>query len=401
MSSNELLPVDDHALMPITRRPPLIMERGAGSWLYDDQGRSYLDLIQGWAVNCLGHAPAAIRDAIADQAGRLLNASPAFHTSPHLTLASRLAAACGLDHVFFANSGAEANEGAIKLARKWGSVHREGAFRIVTLQHSFHGRTLATMSASGKAGWDQLFAPALPGFTKVPANDLPAIRIELERGDVVAVMLEPIQGEAGVIPIQAEVLRGVRALTRDARALMILDEIQTGVGRTGLFTAAEHASVRPDIMTLGKGLGGGVPIAALVAARTVSCFAPGEQGGTFNGNPLVCAAANAVLTCVLAPGFLARVQQAGQRLRQGLERLARTHRLGEVRGQGLLLAVETGALDAVALVEDARGQGLLINAPRPHVLRLMPALTISYDEIDLALARLDAVIVRAAAGADG
>ncbi len=377
--------LDDHAIMPITTRPPLIMDRGAGSWLFDDQGRRYLDLVQGWAVNCLGHAPAAIRDALTVQAGRLLNASPAFHTAPHLKLATRLAAACGLDHVFFTNSGAEANEGAIKLARKWGTLHRQGAYRIVTLVDSFHGRTLATMSASGKAGWDRLFAPLMPGFTKVPVNDLTAIRAELAHGDVVAVMLEPIQGEAGVVPISDGVLQGVRTLTQEADTLLILDEIQTGIGRTGRFLAREHAGVVPDIITLGKGLGGGVPIGALVASKAVSCFAAGDQGGTYNGNPLVCAAANAVLDVVLAPGFLERVEVAGARLRSGLEACSRLHGLGCVRGRGLLLALDLGRPHATALVERARDLGLLINAPRPHLLRFMPALTISDDEIDTAL----------------
>ena len=381
-------PVDTGAVMPITVRPDLLMERGEGSWLFDNAGRRYLDLVQGWAVNCLGHAPPAIRDALCAQAGRLLNPSPAFLTAPHVALATRLAAACGLDHVFFTNSGAEANEGAIKLARKWGALHRGGAHRIITLHDAFHGRTLATMAASGKPGWDTLFAPAVGGFTKVAANDLDAVRAAIAP-DVVAVLVEPIQGEAGVVPLDDAVLRGLRELTAAAGILLILDEVQTGVGRTGRFLAAEHAAVRPDIVTLGKGLGGGVPIGALVAARAVSCFAPGDQGGTYNGNPLVCAAAGAVLDAVLAPGFLPRVTAAGERLRAGLERLSLRHGLGAVRGRGLLLALDLGRDGAPALVERARGLGLLVNAPRPRLLRLMPSLVISDDEIDTALILLD------------
>jgi acetylornithine/N-succinyldiaminopimelate aminotransferase len=271
------------SVMHITERPPVLMVRGEGSWLEDSEGRRYLDFIQGWAVNCLGHSHPVVVNALRAQADRLINGSPAFHNAPMARLASLVAASSGLDRVFFCNSGAEANEGAIKLARKWGSRRRGGAFEIVTTHGSFHGRTLATMSASGKPAFERLFEPKVPGFVKVPLNDLAALEAAITERTA-AVMLEPVQGEAGVVPATDEYLRAVRRLTHERGALLILDEIQTGIGRTGRLYGFEHVDIRPDILTLGKGLGGGVPLAALVASEDASCFEPGDQGGTFNGN---------------------------------------------------------------------------------------------------------------------
>ncbi len=378
-------------VMPIAVRPEVVMARGAGSYLWDTEGRRYLDLIQGWAVNCLGHAPPRVVTALAEQARTLLNPSPSFHNPRHLELAAAVARHTGLDHVFFTSTGAEANEGAIKLARKWGSVARKGAHQIVTLANAFHGRTLATMSASGKPGWDRLFEPKVPGFRKVPADDLRALRGAID-DETVAVMLEPIQGEAGVVPISLENLRAIRALTEERGVLFIADEVQTGVGRTGKFLCVEHAGVRPDIVTLAKGLGGGVPIGALVARREVSCFAPGDQGGTYNGNPLVCAAALAVLEEVTAPGFLERVRESGAYLADGLAALSRRLGLGEVRGAGLLLALDLEAPRADKVVALSRQRGLLVNAARPRTLRFMPALNVARAELDEALAILAAVL---------
>src|SRR5512142_280723 len=213
-------------VMPIAIRPEIVMARGAGSYLWDTEGRRYLDLVQGWAVNCLGHAPPRVAAALAEQAGTLLNPSPSFYNDRALALAAAVARHTGLDHVFFTSTGAEANEGAIKLARKWGSLARQGAHEIITLTNSFHGRTLATMSASGKAGWDRLFEPKVPGFRKVPANDLDALRAAIGEATV-AVMLEPIQGEAGVLPISLDNLRAIRALTRERGVLLLADEVQT------------------------------------------------------------------------------------------------------------------------------------------------------------------------------
>jgi acetylornithine/N-succinyldiaminopimelate aminotransferase len=382
---------DVAAVMKITDRPPVVMVEGHGSRLRDEEGRTYLDFVQGWAVNCLGHSPAVIAETIAFQAGRLINCSPAYHNAEMAQLATRLAAASGLAQVFFCNSGAEANEGAIKLARKWGARHRDGAHEIITMDHGFHGRTLATMAASGKPAWETLFEPKVSGFTKVPLGDLDAVRRAITPRTV-AVMLEPIQGEAGVYPAGDDFLRGLRALTTEAGLLLILDEIQTGIGRTGRFFAFEHAGIAPDILTLGKGLGGGVPLAALVAAEAVCCFEYGDQGGTFNGSALMTAIGNVVVETVSRPAFLAEVVSKGDYLHQRLRELSARLGHGEVRGRGLLLALELKGLDAAKVARGAMDRGLLLNAPRPDTLRFMPALNVPREEIDEMLILLESVL---------
>jgi acetylornithine/N-succinyldiaminopimelate aminotransferase len=380
-----------NALMEITTRPPLVFLRGEGSWLWDHNGRRYLDFVQGWAVNALGHCPPAIRAALAEQAATLINPSPAFWNAPSARLAQRLVDHSCFDRVFFANSGAEANEGAIKLARKWGTRHRGGAYEIITFDHAFHGRTLATMSASGKPGWDALFEPKVPGFPKATLNDLGSVE-RLINDRTVAVMLEPIQGEAGVLCATDNFLRALRALTHARGLLLIVDEVQTGMGRTGRLFGYEHAGIEPDIMTLGKGIGGGVPLAALLAREAVCCFEHGDQGGTYNGNPLMTAVGAAVLEALLAPGFLQGVAARGEQLERGLEALSRKRNLGEVRGRGLLMALDLGRDAGATIVEHARVNGLLLNSPRPNTLRFMPALNVSAEEIELMLAGLDGAL---------
>jgi len=372
---------DVSRVMKVAARPSIVMVEGRGSWIWDADDKRYLDFVQGWAVNCLGHSPRVIVEALESQARRLINASPAFYNEPMAKLATLIAEASGLGDVFLCNSGAEANEGAIKLARKWGARHRGGAFEIITMEHAFHGRTLATMSASNKPGWDTLFEPKVPGFPKVPLGDLEAVRGAITPMTT-AVMLEPIQGEAGVLMAGDDWLRGLRQLTREAGILLIVDEIQTGIGRTGRLFGYEHAGIQPDIMTLGKGLGGGVPIAALVASGSASCFEYGDQGGTFNGAPLMAAVGCAVLETVLAPGFLDTVAATGVYLAARLRALSAELGHGEVRGRGLLLALALKDLDAGKVVQAALDRGLLINAPRPDSLRFMPSLTVSRDEID-------------------
>lgn len=376
--------------MPIVNRPPIVFTRGEGHYIWDSDNNKYLDFIQGWAVNCLGHCPPVLAQAIAAQAQTLINCSPAYYNAPMLELADLLAAKSGFDHVFFANSGAEANEGAIKLARKWGQLHKDGAYQIITMDHGFHGRTLATMSASGKAGWDQLFEPKVPGFHKVSLNDIAAVEAAITP-QTIAVLLEPIQGEAGVFVAEDDYLRQLRQLTQDHNILLIADEVQTGIGRTGTLFAFEHAGIRPDIMTLGKGLGGGAPIAALLATETVSCFVPGDQGGTFNGNALMTAAALAVLKTVSAAGFLDNVIEREKYMREKLAVWAAKHGFGSVRGRGLLLAIDLKREVATEMAAAALNKGLLINAPRPDTLRFVPALNIGKEEIDAMVAILDEV----------
>lgn len=380
------------ALMFITTRPDVVFVRGEGSWLYDAGGRKYLDFVQGWAVNCLGHSPKLIVDALTAQAARVINVSPAYYNEPMCRLAARLAELSGMERVFFANSGAEAVEGAIKLARKWGAIRKNGAFEILTFEHAFHGRTLATMSASGKPQWENLYEPKVPGFRKLPMNDMAAVRAAVGP-NTVAVMLEPIQGESGVVPFSVAFLRELRDFTVKSGLLLIFDEIQTGIGRTGRMFCWEHAGVRPDIMTLAKGIGGGVPLAALVAKESVCCFEPGDQGGTFNGNPLMTAVGLAVVDEVSKPEFLAQVRENGDYLMEKLRALSKEMSLGEVRGQGLLVALELGQPTGARVVEEAMKRCLLINSPRPTSLRFMPALNVTREEIDTMLETLQLVTV--------
>ncbi len=382
------------ALMEITARPEIVFVRGEGSFLWDDAGKRYLDFVQGWAVNCLGHSPPEIAEALAAQAKLLLTPSPAFYNAPSLKLAKTLVDRSCFDRVFFANSGAEANEGAIKLARKYGALHRNGAHEIITFEGSFHGRTLATMSASGKKAFEPLFEPKVSGFPKAQLNDLASVERLIDDKSI-AVMLEPIQGEAGVWPASDQFLCDLRTLTKTHGLLLIVDEIQTGVGRTGKLFHYEHTGITPDIMTLGKGIGGGVPLAALLATETASCFEHGDQGGTFNGNPLMCAAGLAVLDRVARPEFLRSVADTGLHLESELQRLSARHGLGEVRGRGLLLALDLKHPIGASIVAQALGEGVLLNAPRPDTLRFMPALNVTRDEISEMIDRLDAILTRA------
>lgn len=385
------------AVMPITNRPEIIFTEGKGAWLTDREGRRYLDFVQGWAVNCLGHAPAVVVDALKQQAEKLIHPGPAFYSEPMIKLADLIVEHSVFDEVFFATSGAEANEGAIKLARKWGAVNKQGAYEIITMQNSFHGRTLATMSATGKPQWDELYEPKVPGFIKVPYNDIEAVKQAIS-DQTVAVMLELVQGEGGVIPAEPDYVQALRALSSEKNILLIVDEIQTGIGRTGSLFAYEQYGIEPDIMVLGKGLGGGVPLSALVIKGAVSCFEPGDQGGTFNGNTLMSAVGTAVFEVVSEKGFLQNVLAKGDYLRRQLEKISERYDLKGVRGKGLLLALQTGPYSATDIMYMALENHLLINAPRDNVLRFMPALNVSLDEIDEMCARLRQVLEKIQSG---
>jgi acetylornithine/N-succinyldiaminopimelate aminotransferase len=375
--------VDAHSVMFITPRPELAMVEGKGSWLTDNNGKRYLDFLQGWAVNCLGHSNPGMIEALNTQAKKLINPSPAFYNEPMIRLSNLLTQNSCFNKVFFANSGAEANEGAIKLARKWGQLNKSGAFEIITFDHSFHGRTLATMSASGKPGWDTMFAPQVSGFLKADLNDLDSVK-KLVTDKTVAVMLEPVQGEGGVIPTTTEFMQSLRKFTKENNILLIVDEVQAGCGRTGKLFAYQHYGIEPDIMTLGKGIGGGVPLAALMATDAVACFVPGDQGGTYNGNPLMTAVGISVIEQLLAPGFLDAVRAKGELLSKELLSISAEFNLNGERGEGLLRALILSSDVGSKLVELARDrdpEGLLINSPRPNLLRFMPALNVSDDEI--------------------
>lgn len=379
------------ALMPVTDRPAEVFVRGEGAWLWDAAGTRYLDWLQGWAVNALGHCPPEVNRALQAQSSLLLTPSPALYNLPSLQLAERLCALSGFDQVFFGSTGAEANEGAIKLARKWGQLHRGGAYEIITFDNAFHGRNLATMAASGKPGWEALFAPGMPGFVKARFNDMASVEALLSERTV-AVMLEPVQGEAGVRPASPGFVRALRQWCDRHGLLLIFDEVQTGCGRLGQLFAYQHYGVMPDIMSLGKGLGAGVPISALLARAHCSVFSHGDQGGTYAGNPLMCAVGLAVLETLGQGAFLEQVRAQGALLQRGLQALSARHGLGEVRGLGLLWALELGSDHAAALVRECRRQGLLLNAARPHCLRFMPRLNSTPAEITQGLQLLDAAM---------
>lgn len=381
-------------LMYITNRPPLVFTEGNGMWMTDHSGKRYLDYLQGWAVNALGHAPQCIQDTLVAQSKKIINPSPAFYNAPSIELANLLTSHSCFDRVFFTNSGAEANEGAIKLARKWGKQNSPNRFEIITFNHSFHGRTLATMSASGKPGWDTLFAPQVAGFPKAELNDLSSVE-KLINQHTVAVMLEPVQGESGVIPASHEFMQSLRALTKQHNLLLIVDEVQSGMGRTGALFAHQLFGIEPDIMTLGKGIGGGVPLAALLAREEVACFEAGDQGGTYNGNPLMTAVGVAVLQTLLEPGFLPSVADKGAYLSAELLKLSEKYGLDGERGTGLLRALKLGrdiGPQIVDIARDLNPVGLLLNSPRPNLLRFMPALNVTHAEIDQMTTMLSSVL---------
>jgi acetylornithine/N-succinyldiaminopimelate aminotransferase len=383
-------PALDRHLLTITQRPSPVFTSGSGSWLVDEDGRRYLDLVQGWAVNSLGHSPALVAEALAAQAGRLLNPGPAYYSRPLLDLAQRLTELSGFDRVFLASSGAEANEGAVKLARRWGQKRKGGAHEVINFHDGFHGRTLAMMSASGKPGWDRIYAPMPTGFAKARLHDIESVRRALTPATV-AVMLEFVQGEAGVNVVDAGFVRELRALCTAHEVLLIADEVQTGIGRCGTAFAYEQYGIEPDIMTLAKGIGGGVPLSALLCRERLNCFEPGDQGGTFCGNPLMAAVGLAVVGEVCRADFLAGVRQRAEQLSRGLQAIAREVGGPGERGLGLLRALQLPSDHAAAVVEAARTVGpvgLLLNAPRPNLLRFMPALNISAAEIDEGLALL-------------
>ncbi|MBC3933284.1 MAG: acetylornithine transaminase [Undibacterium curvum] len=383
-----------NSLMYITPRPEIVFTEGSGMWLTDHTGKRYLDYLQGWAVNCLGHSPAVIHEALVSQSKKLLNPSPAFYNAPMVELATMLTQQSCFDRVFFTNSGAEANEGAIKLARKWGQLNKNGAFEIITFDHGFHGRTLATMSASGKPGWDTLFAPQVSGFPKADLNDIASVE-KLISDKTVAVMLEPVQGEGGVIPASREFMQQLRALTQKHGILLIVDEVQTGMGRTGELFGYQLSGIEPDIMTLAKGIGGGVPLGALLCREAVACFVPGDQGGTYNGAPLMTAVGIAVLKELTKPGFLDEVKQKAAYLSAELIKLSEEFGLQGERGEGLLRALKLGDNIGAEIVEKARNLepvGLLLNSPRPDLLRFMPALNVTREELDLMLSSLKGIL---------
>jgi len=388
-----------NALMLNYARFPLTLVRGNGSHVWDDQGREYLDFVAGIAVNTLGHAHPALTAAIAEQAGTMLHCSNLYHIPLQQQLAEALCKLSGLDAAFFCNSGAEANEAAIKLARKF--FHDQGSTRrtIITATASFHGRTMLTLTATGQDKVKQGFDPLPEGFAHVPLNDMDALVRAVDE-HTAAILLEPLQGEGGVNIAEASYLQDVRELCDTHGLLLILDEVQTGIGRTGSMFAFEQAAVRPDILSLAKGLGGGVPIGAMLATSDVaSAFGPGSHGSTFGGNPLSCRAALTVLNVIEQQQLLPHVKQCGKRLQKGLHELqARFPLVTEVRGTGLLQGIALQQPCASDIIREAQANGLLILSAGPSVVRLIPALNIRFVDIDEGLHRLAQALAAVSAG---
>jgi acetylornithine/N-succinyldiaminopimelate aminotransferase len=369
----------DKYLMQTGRRLPVTFVRGRGCLVYDDAGNEYLDLVAGIAVNLLGHAHPEVAAAVAQQAKTLIHTSNLYFTQPQVELARRLVELSFPSRVFFCNSGAEANETAIKLARKWGARNRDGAFQIITTLGSFHGRTLATVTAGGQPKYSDPFKPLPDGFMHVPYNDLDAIKAATSTRTV-AVMLEPVMGEIGIVPAKPGYIAGVRKWCDEKGLLLILDEVQTGLGRTGRWFAFQHHGITPDVMTLAKGLGGGVPIGACLASPKADVFEPGDHGSTFGGNPLACAAALAVLHVIERDGLVGHAAEMGELLHGAIHGLD----VKEVRGVGLMQAMEFGEPRAKAFQQACLDARLVVNAVDDHSIRFVPPLIVTAEQIDQA-----------------
>ncbi|HES76130.1 MAG TPA: aspartate aminotransferase family protein [bacterium] len=379
-----------HHLMNTYNRQPVTFVRGEGAFLWDTEGKRYLDAIMGVAVCGLGHAQPDIAEAICDQARTLIHTSNIYGIAWQEALADRLTAISGMDKVFFCNSGAEANEAAIKLARLHG--HRKGLSdpHIVVMESSFHGRTLATLSATGNRKVQAGFEPLVSGFVRVPYGDMETLRqVAGNDRNIVAILVEPVQGEGGIRISPASYLQGIRELCDAHGWLMMVDEVQTGIGRTGAWFGFQHAGIRPDVVSLAKGLGNGVPIGACLAAGVAAeLFGPGNHGSTFGGNPLVCRVAHTVLSVMERDGLVARASELGQRIRDGLNaHLQGVEGVLEVRGLGLMIGIQLDR-PCAPLVGLALQQGLLINVTADSVIRLLPALVMSDEQSDALVAQL-------------
>jgi acetylornithine/N-succinyldiaminopimelate aminotransferase len=366
-------------LMQTGRRLPVTFVRGRGSVLFDDAGREYLDLVAGIAVNLLGHAHPDVVAAITMQSQQLIHTSNLYFTQPQVELARRLVELSFPSRVFFCNSGAEANEAAIKLARKWGAINRANAFEIITTTGSFHGRTLATVTAGGQHKYSDPFKPLPDGFVHVPFNDARAVE-QATTDSTVAVMLEPVMGEIGVIPAAPGYLESVRSWCDRKNLLLILDEVQTGLGRTGRWFAHQHAGITPDVMTLAKGLGGGVPIGACLANKRADVFEPGDHGSTFGGNPLACAVASTVLGVIERDGLVGHAAEMGDLLATATLDLGAQ----KTRGAGLMRAFQFEEPKAKTFQQSCLEAGLIVNAVDDHSIRLVPPLILTANEIDRA-----------------
>lgn len=366
-------------------RQPIVLTRGEGTRVWDSEGREYLDFVGGLAVNVLGHAHPVVADAVAAQARRLIHTSNLYYTEPMVELAKLLVENSTLDRVLFLNTGTEAIEAAIKLARRWGRDERNGAYHIISFNDGFHGRTMGALAATGTARYREPFEPMVPGFTHVDWNDFEAVKAATTP-ETVAILLEPIQGEGGVNMPAPGFLTSLETWCRQNNLLLILDEIQTGNGRTGTLFAYQQEDIDPDIVTLAKGLAGGVPIGAVLAKEALAAhLVPGDHGTTFGANPLATAAGVATLNYIINEQLPARAAERSERLVSRLRALEDSRpAVSEVRGRGLLLAVGFSSDIAADVLAACRERGLLVNNVRPNAIRLMPPLTVSEEEVDRA-----------------
>ncbi|MGA8208420.1 MAG: acetylornithine transaminase [Candidatus Dormiibacterota bacterium] len=390
----------DEVLLSTYTRVPVTLVRGWGCYVETDDGRWLLDLVGGIAVNVLGHCHPEVVAAATTQLERLIHTSNLYFTEPQVNLAAVLIQSAFPSRVFFGNSGAEANEAAIKVARKWGQLHRQGAYHILTLEGAFHGRTLATLAATGNAHHSDPFRPLPDGFRQLPKGDLEAVEMALadRQHPAVAVLVEPIQGESGVFVLEDDYLRQLRALCDRYDALLIVDEIQSGMGRSGTMWAHQQAGITPDIMTVAKGIAGGLPLGAVLVGQRADVLTPGDHGSTFGGNPVACAAALAVFQVLEREGLPARASASGARLRSQLLALGRDGLpVAEVRGRGLLLAIGLNRPLAQETARAALDEGMLVNPIGANTIRIAPPLIIGEKEEQLALAGIERALSRASA----
>ena len=395
--SDHIQALEAQLYMQAARRLPVTLVRGEGTRVWDIDGKEYLDFVAGISTNIFGHADPGLVQAISEQAGKLIHCSNIFYSEPQIELAQMLIDNSPMDRVFFANSGAEANEGALKLARKWGRVRKNGAHEIIVMHNGFLGRTMATVAATGTPAYREPFEPLVPGFIHVDFDDIEAVQAATTPRTA-AVMVEPIQAEGGILVPGDDYLRKLREWCDEQQMLLILDEIQVGMGRTGTLWAHEQAGIEPDVMTSAKALGGGLPIGALLAKEHANVFEPGDHGSTFGGQPLATAAAAHVLRRVLEGDILQNVRARGDQAARALTALGEKHAAVKgVRGRGLLIGLELNEAIAGDVVVASMHAGLLLNPVRPDVVRLMPPLTVSADEIDRCVEIIDGAIAEVTA----
>jgi acetylornithine/N-succinyldiaminopimelate aminotransferase len=390
--------IESRVFMTTGRRLPIVLVRGEGTRVWDEAGKSYLDFFGGPATVSLGHCHPAVVEALTDQARSLIHVSNLTYSIPQLQLAQLLVDHSCLDRVYFANSGAEANEGALKLARKWGREHKDGAFEVICAQDAFHGRTLATVTAGGTDRYKEPFGPLPPGFLHVPFNDIDALR-RATNERTCAVFLEPVQGEGGVNVPDDDYLPAVRRWCDEQRLLLILDEVQTGIGRCGALFAYQLWDVEPDIMTLAKGIASGVPLSAILAKEHCAVFTPGDHGSTYGGNPLATRVGYEVVKLVIEQDLPAKVAEDGRYLEARLRSLEdRLELVSGERGRGLFWAIALKREAAQEVVQGCLERGLIVNNVRPDAVRLSPPLTVSREELDEGLAILEEVLAEVGGG---